>query len=392
MPEIDLTAADSMIAYWLLFTFVIGAVVGSFLNVAIARLPLEKSLLWPGSRCGACHRPVRWYHNLPLVSYLWLHGRCSDCGARYSVVYFLVELATALGFAGLFYLEVVVNVHGWPRGPIADRGFFPWWAWAGFGYHALLFALLLAASVCDLKSREIPLQLTLTGTVIGLIGAVLMPWPWPWEPAQATPQPRLGQAAEIVWQTPNAGRSGTELRQGVYPWPVWGPLPEPLAPGGNWQTGLATGLAGALVGTLLLRAVGFLFGTGLGKEALGLGDADLMMMAGAFLGWQVVVVAFLLSVFPALLFGFLQLVIRNDNSLPYGPSLSLGILGTYLGWTWIGALDQVRLPFFWGTLLFWVVVAGGGLLFLMAFAMRLLQREPAGADGGPNPPRENPGA
>lgn len=77
MPEIDLTAADSMIAYWLLFTFVIGAVVGSFLNVAIARLPLEKSLLWPGSRCGACHRPVRWYHNLPLMSYLWGMSVCS---------------------------------------------------------------------------------------------------------------------------------------------------------------------------------------------------------------------------------------------------------------------------------------------------------------------------
>ena len=67
----------------------------------------------------------------------------------------------------------------------------------------------------------------------------------------------------------------------------------------------------------MLRVVGFLFSAGLGKEALGLGDADLMMMVGSFLGWQIVVVAFFLSVIPALVFGIILLAVKNDNSLPF---------------------------------------------------------------------------
>src|ERR1700680_4715959 len=86
---------------------------GSFLNVSIARLPLEKSLLWPNSRCGACLQPIRWYDNLPIISYLWLRGRCRTCGQSYSVLYLLVELGTALGFVALFWLEVIDNVHHW---------------------------------------------------------------------------------------------------------------------------------------------------------------------------------------------------------------------------------------------------------------------------------------
>src|SRR5437588_3347466 len=101
-----------------------------------------------------------------------------------------------------------------------------------------------------------------------------------------------------------------------------------------------------------MRAVGFLFGTGLGKEAMGLGDADLMMMAGAFLGWQVVLVAFFLSVIPALFFGIIQLVVRRDNSLPFGPSLSIGVLGTCLAWEPIGA--HLRPVLFAGDVLFWI--------------------------------------
>ena len=75
---------------WLIGVFVIGAVVGSFINVCVARLPLEKSILWPGSRCGKCLQPVRWYDNVPLVSYWLLRGRCRSCGERFSIQYFLV--------------------------------------------------------------------------------------------------------------------------------------------------------------------------------------------------------------------------------------------------------------------------------------------------------------
>src|SRR5688572_10039318 len=65
-----------MTIFWLVLVFVVGLNVGSFLNVAIARLPLDKSLLWPGSRCGSCLQAIRWYDNLPVISYLRLGGRC----------------------------------------------------------------------------------------------------------------------------------------------------------------------------------------------------------------------------------------------------------------------------------------------------------------------------
>src|ERR1019366_4779830 len=65
---------------WLVFVFGLGACVGSFLNVAVARMPANISVFWPPSRCGKCLAPVRWYDNLPLVSYWWLGGRCRRCG------------------------------------------------------------------------------------------------------------------------------------------------------------------------------------------------------------------------------------------------------------------------------------------------------------------------
>src|SRR5262249_22090806 len=124
-------------------------------------------------------------------------------------------------------------------------------------------------------------------------------------------------------------------RQGYYAWPVWGPPPSWL-PLGSWQLGLATGVVGAAVGWLLLWLIRFLFTKGLGVEARGLGDAAVMMMAGPFLGWQPVVAAFFISVFPGLLFGLGQLVLRGDRALPFGPSLALGTVLTMLGWHWIG--------------------------------------------------------
>ena len=75
-------------------------------------------------------------------------------------------------------------------------------------------------------------------------------------------------------------------------------------------------------------------------EGLGVGDADLMMMAGAFLGWQPVVIAFFVGVFPALLFGLTQLMFRGDQALPFGPSLALGVVITLLG---LAELDRPQL-------------------------------------------------
>src|SRR5262245_22733914 len=95
----------------LLFVFVLGAAIGSFLNVCVHQLPYEKSLVWPGSRCGNCYQPISPLDNIPLISYLLLRGKCRTCRASFSPRYLVIEILTGLCLAGLFYLEVIANVY-----------------------------------------------------------------------------------------------------------------------------------------------------------------------------------------------------------------------------------------------------------------------------------------
>ncbi len=357
-----------MLIFWLIFVFVIGLNVGSFLNVVVARLPMEKSLVWPGSRCMACQQPIRWYDNLPVLGYLLLRGKCRTCGAGFSVRYLLVELATALGLVGLFVLELPMNVHDWPTTTPywVQLGWYPWQWWVGFAHHATLFCFLMAASVCDLESRLIPLKITLTGTYVGLIGAILLPWPWPRLPANALPIPNVLVLPGWEWLDKDGG-----LKGGIYEWPFWGPLPDFCLLGDNWQTGLLTGLIGLMAGTFVLRTIGGVFSYGLGRESLGLGDADLMMMAGAFLGWQPMVAGFFISVFPAVIFGILNLAFKRDNSLPFGPSLAVGVMTACLTWRWLG--PQLQSLFFFGFFLFVVVVVMVVFLFVSSYILGRLR-------------------
>jgi leader peptidase (prepilin peptidase)/N-methyltransferase len=357
-----------MLLFLLVMMFVLGTIVGSLLNVCIYRLPLEKSILWPGSHCGHCFQPIRWYDNIPLISYVVLLGRCRTCGKHYSIRYFFIELFTGLCFAGLFYLEVVENIHqidalAPERGWIENMYFPSATAWVVFGYHALLVCFLLVASFCDLDYREIPFSVTVPGTVLGLIGAVIWAWPWPYTPQEAVPAALQGPA---WWLHPNLGP-----KQGLYPWPFWGPLPAWFAPGGNWQTGLATGLAGAVLGTLMLRLIRFLFGLGLGMEALGLGDADLMMMAGSFLGWQPVVAAFFIGVFAGLIFGLVQLLLGGGNMMPFGPSLGIGVVASFLCWRWIG--PQMQPLFFNDTFMLPLAGVSCVLMLIASYFLRVLR-------------------
>jgi leader peptidase (prepilin peptidase)/N-methyltransferase len=100
-----------------------------------------------------------------------------------------------------------------------------------------------------------------------------------------------------------------------------------------------------------------MFERGLGKEALGLGDADLMMLAGSFLGWQPVVMAFFVGTFAALPLGLLLRFRSNEAYLPFGPGLALGVMVTLYWWPWMG---PAVFPFFFDNVL--VLVAGGVLL------------------------------
>jgi leader peptidase (prepilin peptidase)/N-methyltransferase len=361
--------------------FVFGLMVGSFLNVLIARLPYDKSVIWPSSRCFVCYRPIRMLDNLPILGYLRLRGRCRACGAGFSARYLWVEVGTGVAFAALFVVEVLLNAEngpGWLRpwlhtpglgfdffnpGPVLFKGIVYWAA------HAFLLATLIAAAVIDAKHRIIPAQVTYAGTVVGLAVSTLLPWPWP----NAAPPIAPAQWPQFAPPIPN----------GLALWPFWGPTPD-WAPPGSPQLGLLNGLVGAGVGMLVGRAIKGLFEFGANKDALGLGDADLLMMAGAFLGWQPVALALpvgavlTLGVVPVL---FAAAVVRRrkfDPALPFGPGIAAGVVACWLGWPWLGELARAAL--FDLTMIGVVGGLFGGGLLVFGFLFRRRGEPAAKAD------------
>jgi len=377
--------------FWCLFVFVTGLLVGSFINVLVARLPYEKSIIWPSSRCFACYERVRTLDNIPILGYLRLRGKCRSCHAPFSARYLWVELATGLAFLGLFLAEVVFNRFALPGvkyelfGPGATPS--PR-ALAVFAYHAALLSGLIAAAVVDAEHRIIPTQITYTVMAVGIIGGALMPWPWPNAPQTANAIP-----PGMPWILPEFEG---KIPIGVQPWPFWGPT-FAFAQPGTWKLGLLTSICGALIGSLIVRATKWLFETGFGREALGLGDADLLMMAGAFLGWQIVVMSLFVGSFVSLALKILEGVLREPESktpssatpagtpvsgppdareLPFGPGLAIGVVITWFAWPWFG--PKIQFPFFDGIAL---GVLGGmtgvGLLAAALFLRRPVEAAPA---------------
>lgn len=347
----------------LAWVFVLGISIGSFLNVLIARLPYEKAIAWPGSRCFKCLQPIRFWDNLPILGYLRLRGRCRSCKASFSSRYLWIELLTGLLFVGLFLWEIVWNKQEIPglRGGFV-LGLPPLHAWLYAAAHAYLLAMLLASAVIDLDYRIIPTQITYSGTLVGLVVSTLMPWPWP---SDLHTVPLLAD-----WSLPQV--QGT-IPTGVALWPVW--TPPSWAPAGSPQLGFLTGLAGAAAGMATIRALKFVFEYGFGQEALGLGDADLLMMAGAFLGWQPIMLAVPLGAFVTLsVLPFVYVVFKLrrrpfPNHVPFGPGLVGGVLLCWLCWPFFGEL--VRTLFFQPVLLGFGAFAMLGLLMI---AGRLLRR------------------
>lgn len=359
--------------------FVFGLMVGSFLNVLIARLPYEKSIVWPSSRCFSCFKPIRYLDNVPILGYLRLRGKCRQCGAMFSARYMWVELLTGLAFAAVFVVETVLPMTDapWGVGEWFNRPGvrFPLWQpgpplFAGIvisAAHCYLLASLIAAAVVDAKHRIIPLGITYTGTLIGLIVSTAFPWPWP-NPVPAVPA--------------NLWGLGPPLPLGIAHWPFWGPPPD-WAPPGSPQLGFLTGLIGAGVGLLIGRGIKSVFEFGMGREALGIGDADLLMMSGAFLGWQVIALALpvgavvtLLAVIPMKAWAFIRRK-KTDNSLAFGPGLAAGVVLCWFGWPWLGEL--VRAVFFDGLMM---GVLGGFVVFFLFVAGLFLRRKPAAATAG----------
>jgi leader peptidase (prepilin peptidase) / N-methyltransferase len=132
----------------LTFAALFGAVIGSFLNVCIHRLPRGTSIVWPASACPACGRALSWFENIPIASYLFLRGRCRTCGAPISARYLVIEALTAAMFA----------LAWWEYGPgpmLISR---------------LIFGCaLIVLFAIDLEHHLLPNVITLTGIVIGFL-------------------------------------------------------------------------------------------------------------------------------------------------------------------------------------------------------------------------------
>lgn len=363
-----------------------------------ARLPYEKSVVWPSSRCFSCYRAIQVTDNIPILGFLRLRGKCRFCGAPFSARYLWVELGTGLAFLALFLVEVVFD---WFKLPGVKYDFLgpnnampSWRAIEIFAYHALFLAALIAAAVVDAEHRIIPAQVTYTVMVVGLIGGAQMPWPWPHTPdALKIPPGEPWILKEHIGKVP----------VGVQLWPFYGPTFN-FAPPGSWKLGLLNAILGALVGSVLVRVTKWLFETGFGREALGLGDADLLMMAGAFLGWQIPLVALGVGAFAALALKLLERILSEQpapvavpvaagaapppttsvpvggqpdaRELPFGPGLAIGVVITWFAWPKYG--PQLQNPFFDAVSL-GILTA---LMCVLLLSLALVMRRPAPEQSG----------
>jgi len=362
------------------YLFVIGCVVGSFLNVCIYRIPRCATVreafrgIWgPPSSCPRCQSRIRWHDNIPIIGWLRLRGRCRDCQMWISPRYPAIELLNGLLWVALYWLEVPTSWQAsieesglystmGPQGVVGSTWLSPTavlhWRYV---YHLVLVEALLVATFIDWDLWIIPNAVTYPTTVVGVLGG------W-----------AIGQVYLVpVWfQSPTLARDVGLVRE-LTPevgW-VFPPWLDPLLTGPmvpEWITahphlhGLVVSLAGILIGGGVVWAVRDVATRVLGREAMGDGDVVLMGMVGSFLGWQVTVAAFLLAPVAACGVALLRVIWNRQVEMPYGPYLSMGTLAVLFGW------DRLWPPFerifAAGVLVvpvFLVMIAGMGLLLLL---------------------------
>ncbi|HEX9020849.1 MAG TPA: prepilin peptidase [Nitrospirota bacterium] len=249
-----------------------GLVVGSFLNVCIVRLPRGRSIVTPPSHCPRCKGSIRFYDNIPIISFLLLRGKCRRCGEPISWRYPLVELMN-----GLLYVWIV-------------REF-------GIGGEAfLLMALcssLLVVTFIDMDFQIIPDVITLPGMLIGLSLAPFFLYPL------TDPLPfRLGNLI------PHAGPH---------------------------LTSFLNSLIGLVLGGGPLLALGWIWEKLRHVEAMGGGDVKLMGMVGSFLGWKGALLTIMLGALAGSVVGVSLILLKRHKMgkvIPFGPFLAAGAVAT----------------------------------------------------------------
>jgi leader peptidase (prepilin peptidase)/N-methyltransferase len=364
---------------WFFFTFAFGCCVGSFLNVVIYRLPLDKSLVRPRSFCPACGRGIAFYDNIPLISWLLLGRKCRYCKAGISPRYFIVELLGGLIFAGLFHFYFYANI-------LAGAGSFQQGGWLIYLLHITMLAAFLAASAVDMELWVIPLSICWLVTAAGLIGSFAAPYVI--EPriiAQYYLLPSAGAEsgilavgaalglfvslvllrANIIKRSyePKGGSEAEEESEKPGGEPDFNHRQEmckevffllPIAAGAviafavertnpvihSWWVnflsknppiaGFLGSLWGYFAGCSVVWATRILGTLGFGKEAMGLGDVHLMGAAGAVIGPILVVIAFFVAPFFGLFWVCFQMFFKKTRQIPYGPFLSLGVFAVMI--------------------------------------------------------------
>jgi leader peptidase (prepilin peptidase)/N-methyltransferase len=253
---------------------VFGSLIGSFLNVVIYRLPRDEPLgllRRTRSKCPNCDVTIRWYDNIPLLSYLALVGRCRACRWRIPLRYPLVEAVTAAVFA-----VCALRAQQLPWDP----------RWLGFGVATAFGAVCIAASAIDFQLKILPDKLTLrAGPVICLIGAVFVP-----------------------------GFHGTAL---------FGAELAGMKPG---LASLVVGLAGGVAGAGIIYAIRWVGSLLVRREAMGLGDVKFMGMCGLLLGPGPALLAIGAAMVGGAVLGVLIWIVTRNREIPFGPFLALGAL------------------------------------------------------------------
>lgn len=257
-------------AFWLCFFACIGAIIGSFLNVVIHRLPLGESIVFPNSRCPQCDSPIRAYDNVPVLAWAWLRGRCRDCRTPISARYPLVEALTGFLFALVFLRDGLAFA---------------------LPFDFIFVAALVALIFIDAAHKILPDAITLPGIIFALIARFVVP-----------------------------NLYGVESLLFYFPPTVW------TVRGGS----LAGAFLGAAIGGGSLWFVGWFWERLRKVEAMGFGDVKLMFAVGAYLGWQLTLLTLFLGVTTGALTGVAVMAKRRDYNmqmeLPFGIFLGLGAI------------------------------------------------------------------
>lgn len=267
-------AFDSLLA---IYAFALGLIFGSFANVCIYRIPIGKSIVRPHSGCPHCGERIRFYDNIPLISYFLLRGRCRHCKWPIPWMYPLVE-----ALFGLLSLSLFIRY--------------------GVGFQYLLLFLftgtLLVISFIDFGHQIIPDVLSLPGIAIGFAVSVAYQW--------ALTGGLVGDGFRLT---------------GAFDWT-----------GSHFMLGQITwldSLVGAIAGGGSLWLVAVCFEHLTGKEGMGGGDIKLLAMIGAWLGWQCLIPVVLMSSLTGALVGSAYLLMSGKGlrvKIPFGPFLALGAL------------------------------------------------------------------